>query len=207
MHNCAKTSYPRGFFSDLFRNLVSLACRCCRCRCRTCIYCRRRCCRRWSRRRARCGCRNCRRHWQTIHHTGSTGRMPSTKKGKCQRRAEKHCSCNTCRFRQKIRRTCRTEQTAGCAGTKSCAHIGTLAMLQQHQADNRQCRQHLDNNNNGKQSVHLSISNLGVILALHPTIQIRRYKYILRSGDDCEEVDGFQRCTADQTAIDIGHRQ
>jgi hypothetical protein len=60
-----------------------------------------------------------------------------------ERCGEKDCRSNACRLGKEIRRTGRAKQTTRRARTESSTHVGTFAVLQKHETDNRQGRQDL----------------------------------------------------------------
>src|SRR5205085_10850466 len=58
--------------------------------------------------------------------------------------------------RQEVRRAGGAEETAGGAATEARAHVGALAVLQKHEADNRERDQHVKHDQYGCQHCNLT---------------------------------------------------
>src|SRR4051812_48045518 len=75
----------------------------------------------------------------------------ATRRRVCKRQAqhEEDCGEHACRARQEIRRAGGAEQTAGGAAAEAGAHVGALAVLEQHEADDRKRDEHMKDDEYG----------------------------------------------------------
>jgi len=110
--------------------------------------------RRFTTRRSRL--RNSLRLYRFLHDTASRFWLTGGNISQGQARGEKHCRENTRGTTQKISRASGTKQAAGSTATKRSPHVGTLAMLHQHQTNNNDRNQNMDRQEEREKPVHLS---------------------------------------------------